>query len=253
MQGLAGNISNIMTGSTLFDQKYKKSPTSGMLHIWQVKRIYAIYSVILNLSGMCCTTCNTAEYEIHGECCPMCAPGDHVFKHCDSQSGTQCKVCTGSTYTDVPNGLTACLPCAVCDEGNGVHVKHKCSSTSDALCEPLSGYYCIETQDESCRKAREHSTCLPGQYIYQNGTALMDTVCKDCPEETYSDGSFMRCKPHTKCESLGQITITQGTQQSDAVCSHQPSNWGLIIGILVPSLLVVVILSVLLWKKKKKN
>ncbi|XP_058245953.1 tumor necrosis factor receptor superfamily member 14-like [Hemibagrus wyckioides] len=124
----------------------QKSPTSGMLHIWQVKRIYAIYSVILNLSGMCCTACNTAEYEINGECCPMCAPGQHVLKHCNSQSGTQCKVCTGSTYTDVPNGLTACLPCAVCDEGNGVHVKHKCSSTSDALCEPLSGYYCTETQ-----------------------------------------------------------------------------------------------------------
>ncbi|XP_058246251.1 tumor necrosis factor receptor superfamily member 14-like [Hemibagrus wyckioides] len=180
-------------------------------------------------------------------------PGQHVLKHCNSQFGTQCKVCTGSTYTDVPNGLTACLPCAVCDEGNGVRVKHNCSSTSDALCEPLTGYYCTETQGESCRKARECSTCLPGQYIYQNGTALMDTVCKDCPEETYSDGSFMHCKPHTKCESLGQITITQGTQQSDAVCSHQPSNRGLIIGILVPSLLVVVILSALLWKKKKKN
>ncbi|XP_058245659.1 tumor necrosis factor receptor superfamily member 14-like isoform X2 [Hemibagrus wyckioides] len=200
---------------------------------------------------MCCKACNTAEYEIDGECCPMCSPGHHVFKHCDSQLGTQCKVCTGSTYTDVPNGLTACLPCAVCDEGNGVHVKHKCSYTSDALCEPLTGYYCTETQGESCRKAQEHSTCLPGQYIYQNGTALMDTVCQDCPEETYSDGSFMHCKPHTKCESLGQITITQGTQQSDAVCSHQPSNLGLIIGILVPSLLVVVILSILLWKKKK--
>ncbi|KAK3566192.1 hypothetical protein QTP86_028415 [Hemibagrus guttatus] len=160
---------------------------------------------------MCCKACNTAEYEIDGECCPMCAPGQHVLKHCDSQLGTQCKVCTGSTYTDVPNGLTACLPCAVCDEDNGLHVKHKCSYTSDALCEPLMGYYCIETQGESCRKAQEHSVCLPGEYIYQNGTASMDTVCKDCTEETYSDGSFMHCKPHTNfCPQTEEHNIDPG-------------------------------------------
>ncbi|XP_053091811.1 tumor necrosis factor receptor superfamily member 14-like isoform X1 [Pangasianodon hypophthalmus] len=176
----------------------------------------------------------------------------HVLKHCDSNSGTRCKVCIGSTYTDVPNGLMACLSCTVCDEGNGLRVKRKCLYNSDALCEPLPGYYCIETHGESCRKAREHSTCLPGQHIYQIGTSLMDTVCKDCSEETYSDGSLMHCEPHTNCESLGQITITQGTKSSDAVCSHKPTHLGLIIGILLSSLLLlIVILCVLLWKKKK--
>lgn len=215
-------------------------------------RLYAICSVLLKLlSVMLCKACNTAEYEIDGECCPFCAPGHHVLKHCDRISGTQCRVCTGSTYTDVPNGLTACLTCTVCDEDNGLGVKQKCSYTSDELCEPMTGYYCIETHGESCRKAREHSTCLPGQYIYRNGTTLMDTVCIDCPEETYSDGLLMRCKPHTSCESLGEITIKQGTQSSDAECSHTPSHLGLLIGISSFVLLLGGVLISLLWIKRK--
>ncbi|KAK2841299.1 hypothetical protein Q7C36_012878 [Tachysurus vachellii] len=170
--------------------------------------LYAVYPVILKLIiVMSCTACNTAEYEIHGECCPMCTPVLRVLDCCNN-----------SIHWHFALELETCLPCAVCDDGEDMHT------------EPLTGYYCIETQGESYRKAKQHSTCVPGQYIYQNGTSLLDTMCKDCSEETYSDGLFMHCKPHT----------------NDAVCSHKPSHLGLIIGILVPSLLVLVILSVLL-------
>ncbi|XP_053481461.1 tumor necrosis factor receptor superfamily member 14-like isoform X2 [Ictalurus furcatus] len=203
---------------------------------------------------ICCKACNTTEYDVDGVCCLMCAPGHRVLKHCGKNSETVCILCTGSTYTDVPNGLTACLSCTVCDEGNGLRVKNKCSYNSDALCEPLPGHYCIVTHGESCRKAREHSTCLPGQYINQTGTALKDTVCKDCSEETYSNGSLMYCEPHTNCESLEQITVTWGTPSSDAVCTHKPSgpHLGLIIGVLLSLILLIVILSVLLCKNTRK-
>ncbi|XP_053359762.1 tumor necrosis factor receptor superfamily member 14-like [Clarias gariepinus] len=177
-------------------------------------------------------------------------PGYYVLKHCDSNSGTECIQCTGSTYTDIPNVLMACLPCTVCKEGAGLRVKIKCTYISDALCEPLPGHYCTEPQRESCRKAQEHLTCLPGQYINQTGTALTDTVCTDCFAETYSNGSFLHCKPHTNCESLGQITITQGTQSSDAECSHKPSHLGLIAVILLLLILLIVIISLLIWKRK---
>ncbi|KAM9474949.1 tumor necrosis factor receptor superfamily member 14-like isoform 1-T2 [Clarias gariepinus] len=217
-------------------------------------RLYGTYVICLVLLKlirlMLCKPCNTAEYKINEECCPMCAPGHIVLKHCDSDSGTQCKVCTGSTYTDEPNGLTACLTCTVCDEGAGLRVKRKCKYDSDTLCEPLPGHYCTESHGESCRKAQEHSACLPGQNINQTGTTWIDTVCKDCPQETYSDGSFMDCKPHTNCESLGQITITQGTKSSDAVCTHKPFHFVLVIGVVLLLLLVIFIFSVLAWKKK---
>ncbi|KAI5095201.1 tumor necrosis factor receptor superfamily member 5, partial [Silurus meridionalis] len=177
--------------------------------------------------------------------------GTHVSKHCDRELGTNCIPCIGSTYTNVPNGLSSCFTCTVCDEGHGLKVKKKCESVSDAVCEPLPRYYCIDVNNGSCRKAREHSTCLPGQYINQTGTASKDTVCSDCPAETYSDGSFTHCKLHTICGSLWQKTITQGTRSSDAVCGHNPLYLGLILGILLPVLLLIAILSVLLWNRKK--
>ncbi|KAF5906258.1 tumor necrosis factor receptor superfamily member 5-like isoform X1, partial [Clarias magur] len=174
---------------------------SNVKNIMSVIRLYDYYIICLSLMNlilvMRCKACNISEYEIDGECCLMCPPGQHVLKHCEGNSHTECIQCTGSTYTDLPNGLTACLTCTVCDKGAGLRIKSECMYNSDALCEPLPGHYCTEPHSESCRKAHEHSTCLRGQYINQTGTALMDTICKDCPEETYSNGSFMHCEPHT--------------------------------------------------------
>lgn len=35
-------------------------------------------------------------------------------------------------------------------------------------------------------------------FIVCTGTGSTDTVCADCKADTYSDGSFSSCKPHTK-------------------------------------------------------
>ncbi|KAI5610343.1 hypothetical protein C0J50_5166 [Silurus asotus] len=329
-------------------------------------KFYDISVILKLLCISLCKACKPAEYKIDKECCPMCAAGTHVSKHCDRELGTNCIPCIGSTYTNVPNGLSSCFTCTVCDEGHGLKVKKKCESVSDAVCEPLPRYYCIDVFNGSCRKgrehstclpgqyinqtgtaskdtvcsdcpaetysdgsftrcklhtiksetvcnpcpnstytdvpnglmaclictvcdkghgltvksncisvsdavceplpqhycienhgkgcrnAREHSTCLPGQYIKQTGTALEDTVCKDCSDETYSDGSLMQCKPHKNCESLGQRTVTQGTRSSDAMCGQESSHLGLIVGILLSALLVIVIAIVIVLKKKKK-
>lgn len=61
-------------------------------------------------------TCQANVYETSLRIKCYC-PGHRVLKHCGKNSGTVCRLCTGSTYTDVPNGLTACLSCTVCDEG----------------------------------------------------------------------------------------------------------------------------------------
>lgn len=43
---------------------------------------YVIYLTLLNLIiVMCCNACHTAEYEINGECCPMCTPGMLPYFH----------------------------------------------------------------------------------------------------------------------------------------------------------------------------
>ncbi|XP_037391737.1 tumor necrosis factor receptor superfamily member 14-like isoform X4 [Pygocentrus nattereri] len=120
-----------------------------------------------------CRACDRAEYEISGECCPLCSAGQHVYKHCSGDSSTTCVQCSQSTYIDFPNNFISCISCTLCDEGIGLRTKQECQSSADTLCEPLLGYYCIETHGKNCRKARQHSTCLPGQYINKTETFLL--------------------------------------------------------------------------------
>ncbi|KAL7884752.1 hypothetical protein AOLI_G00075220 [Acnodon oligacanthus] len=190
------------------------------LRVWTAMLLYDSFITRLALIKltviMVCRACGIAEYEINGECCPICSAGQRVYEHCSGDSSTTCVQCSQSTYIDFPNGLKSCFSCTVCDEGIGLRTKQECHSSADTLCEPLLGYYCIEMHGKNCRKARQHSNCLPGQYINQTGTAFTDTVCKDCSEGSYSDGSFTFCKLHRKCESVGQITTRPGTKSSDS-------------------------------------
>ncbi|XP_043090330.1 tumor necrosis factor receptor superfamily member 14-like [Puntigrus tetrazona] len=93
----------------------------------------------------CVAACNNAEYEINGECCPICDPGNRVYRHCDKLTNTTCHSCLNKTFTNAPNGFIECLPCSVCDQSNGLRVKKTCTLISDTACEPLPGYYCIES------------------------------------------------------------------------------------------------------------
>uniref|UniRef100_A0A8C9VQW0 TNFR-Cys domain-containing protein n=1 Tax=Scleropages formosus TaxID=113540 RepID=A0A8C9VQW0_SCLFO len=138
-----------------------------------------------------CSGCDRAEYEIKGECCPMCPPGTRVYKHCTRNSSTSCVPCIGPTFTDKPNGLIHCFPCTVCDKG-------EISSTSDTVCGALEGNYCIDPYEGGCRAAQKHTTCKPGYFIKHPGTDSTDAVCEKCPENSYSVESSTSCTPHTQ-------------------------------------------------------
>ncbi|XP_016347649.1 tumor necrosis factor receptor superfamily member 5-like [Sinocyclocheilus anshuiensis] len=148
------------------------------------------------------------------------------------------------TYTNSPNGLTECLPCLVCDTSNGLRVKQACTLISNTVCEPLSGYYCIDLLS-SCKKAVKYSTCSPGQYINQTGTEFTDTVCDDCPVGSYSDDTF--CKLHTNCESLGKITIREGTDTTDAECSNGAPSY--LLPLILSVCVLVVFITLIIVKK----
>ncbi|XP_030641354.1 tumor necrosis factor receptor superfamily member 14-like [Chanos chanos] len=166
------------------------------------------------------SACGKAEYEVNGECCPMCGPGYHVNRHCSEDTSTSCIPCSPFSFIDLPNGLSYCFPCTVCDSSQGLRTKTECTLTADTICEPRVGFYCIDQHKHSCRAAAEHSKCNPGQYIRQKGAADTDTVCGDCVGETYSDGSFSSCLPHTQCESSKGV-VRPGTHSSDTECEEK--------------------------------
>ncbi|XP_066500441.1 tumor necrosis factor receptor superfamily member 14-like isoform X2 [Hoplias malabaricus] len=212
--------------------------------------IFFIIAAVFFLNfGLCYGVCARAEYEIDGECCPMCAPGNRVYRHCTEDTSTTCVPCLDSTYLDAPNGLLNCFSCAVCDPGQGLRVKTPCTRSSDTVCEPLDGHYCLENSRGSCSLATKHTACLPGQYIKQRGTAFTDTKCGECSDGTYSNGSLHICSTYTKCEDSGLTEIKPGTKVSDVECGHKSSA----AVIAVPLFLAVLLLSAavfIIFKRK---
>ncbi|XP_026989002.1 tumor necrosis factor receptor superfamily member 14-like isoform X2 [Tachysurus fulvidraco] len=182
--------------------------------ISSLKHTFIITTVFFLNIELCVCACALVEYELKGECCPMCPPGHRVFRNCTKFTSTICILCADLTYMDEPNGLPSCISCMECDTGQGLRVKTACTQTSDTVCEPLDGFYCSDGDRGSCIYAEEHKKCSPG-------TAIKDTVCALCADGTYSDGFFQICKQHTKCEDLGLTEIAQGTHTFDAVCRRR--------------------------------
>uniref|UniRef100_A0A8P4KLH1 TNFR-Cys domain-containing protein n=1 Tax=Dicentrarchus labrax TaxID=13489 RepID=A0A8P4KLH1_DICLA len=183
--------------------------------------------------------CHPSEYQIDSECyqwsqsdshgwCCLCSP----VKYCTEFRSTSCLSCTEGTFINHPTGRRQCYSCTICDAGSGLKIKTSCTTTSDTVCEPLEGFYCLNSTEDGCMSAQRHTLCQPGQYISQK--ALTDTECSDCSAGTYSDGTFPSCRPHTQCESMNLQLIKAGTVSTDAQCGEQSSNpTGIVIGVVV--------------------
>ncbi|XP_050957544.1 tumor necrosis factor receptor superfamily member 14-like [Labeo rohita] len=180
-----------------------------------------VFLIIIPLAYKCVSSgCSHAEYKIEKQCCPMCAPGNRVFWHCTDDTSTTCVPCPEFTFIDEPNGFMKCFSCTVCDAGQGLRLSKACTRSSDTVCGPMERFYCVDKKKGSCILAVPHSECRPGQYIKQAGTGSTDTVCADCTGDTYSDGSFSSCLPHTKCEAMGLTETNPGTHSSDSECGN---------------------------------
>uniref|UniRef100_A0A3P9LKF2 TNFR-Cys domain-containing protein n=1 Tax=Oryzias latipes TaxID=8090 RepID=A0A3P9LKF2_ORYLA len=194
-------------------------------------------------------SCHQTEYEISGECCPMCPPAVMCLiwenLHCTEFRSTSCMPCTEGTYNEKSNGLQYCSACSLCDSGSGLTVKHGCTLTSDSVCEPLDGFFCVDSSSKSCSAAQKHSSCEKGQYISQRGTASTDTECSDCSSGTFSDGTGESCQPHRQCEAENLQLTEAGTSSTDAQCGEQRQDVSaVVIGVLVPAVVLVVTAAV---------
>uniref|UniRef100_A0A3Q0RAA9 TNFR-Cys domain-containing protein n=1 Tax=Amphilophus citrinellus TaxID=61819 RepID=A0A3Q0RAA9_AMPCI len=213
--------------------------------------------IVIRVHSTLSLTCHPAEYLIGSECCPRCSAGSRVETHCNEYRSTACLPCMNGTYTDKRNGLEQCIPCMSCAAGSGLKFNRSCTVTSDTVCELLQGFYCIYSVGDDCKEAQRHSSCGPGQYISQNGTASTDTECSDCRAGTFSDGTSPSCQPHTQCEALNLQLITAGTSAADAQCGEHGVNVGAAVGVSVGVVLFVAagvsLLALWCFRKKRKS
>ncbi|XP_038578972.1 tumor necrosis factor receptor superfamily member 14-like [Micropterus salmoides] len=211
----------------------------------------ALMILVMNVCTGHSLTCLRGEYQTGNECCPVCPAGSRVKTDCTDFIRTSCLPCTEGTFMNQQTGRPECFLCSTCDAGSGLKINTSCTTTSDAVCEPLEGFYCLDSTGNGCRAAQRHTSCQPGQYISQKGTAFTDTKCSDCSVGTFSDGTFTSCQPHTQCES---INLKAGTASTDAECGEQSSDrTGVVIGAAVGGILclLIVILAFCYVKKKK--
>lgn len=117
------------------------------------------------------------------------------------------------------------------------------------------------------------------------GTAFTDTVCADCADGTYSNGSLMACQPHSKwvvftdlqiliknysnktgytnielnifrCEIKGLTEIKAGTTPSDAECEKVTSvelivGVGITVTVTVLVAVLVALIAYIIYRKSK--
>lgn len=186
-------------------------------------------------------TCGPSEYLLETFCCPKCPQGKRVKTHCTLTRSTSCTGCLEGTFMDEDTGREECFPCTNCGQDSKLKDKIRCTTTSNSVCEPLEGAYCVDFRDGGCARAQTHSSCKPGQHISERGTMNRDTLCSDCRSGTFSNGTLTSCLPHTDCRSLDRKQVKPGSLVADAVCAGQGfnnPNKGIIVGLLVVVLLV---------------
>ncbi|XP_038578968.1 tumor necrosis factor receptor superfamily member 14-like isoform X2 [Micropterus salmoides] len=217
----------------------------------------ALLILVMNVCRGNGFTCHRGEYERGNECCPVCPAGSRVKTDCTEFTSTSCLPCTEGTFMSQPTGRRQCFLCSTCVESSGLKINTSCTTTSDAVCEPLEGFYCLESTENGCMTAQRHTSCQPGQYISQKGTAFTDTECSDCSSGTFSDGTFTSCLPHTQCESI-DLQLKAGTASTDAECGEQSSDrTGAVIAAAVVGGILFLLISgaVAIWylsRKRKK-
>ncbi|XP_005986080.1 tumor necrosis factor receptor superfamily member 14 isoform X2 [Latimeria chalumnae] len=198
----------------------------------------AVCGVVLKMVA----SCGPGEYQMENkDCCPMCSPGNVVYRHCTPKTSTTCIPCVDGTYMDHPNGLSKCLTCKICDPDKGLSGDQECTYTKNTQCSCKKGYYCGEPRSNGCGVCGKYTICKPGEKVKVEGTETMNTVCEPCPDGTFSkDEMSQTCSLWTNCDEKGEKKVKEGSSTSDVVCEKESSK---VVIVVVVSVLVLVLVA----------
>ncbi|XP_067262737.1 tumor necrosis factor receptor superfamily member 14 [Chanodichthys erythropterus] len=197
----------------------------------------------------------------NGQKCPK---GKYMAAECNATSDIVCEICPRHTFSGQENRMKQCLPCMECSQNNNLVMVKECEADENTECRCKPGYYCTHPSNSNCDHCSPVSKCPPGKGVSFKHTFQSDTVCKPCPEGTYSDVEDYEsvCKNHTSCDDFGRDVKVPGTSTSDAVCGHfkpctTSCSWllpaGLWTGVVVTAFIVFLVLFIIYWRNKRRS
>lgn len=101
-------------------------------------------------------------------------------KRFQKQTTTNCLI----TFFHWKSSLNVCS----CVLDSNLRAQTACTKTSNSVCEPLEGAYCLDIRDGGCTRAQIHSRCKSGEFISDRGEAPFDEL-SDRLERRKSFGS----------------------------------------------------------------
>ncbi|XP_051968405.1 nerve growth factor receptor b isoform X2 [Xyrauchen texanus] len=157
--------------------------------------------------------CPLGAYTSSGECCKQCDPGEGMVKPC-GVTQTVCEPCLDSeTFSENFSHTEKCQPCTACSEL--MRMLTPCTDANDAICVCDYGYFFskVTGRCEAC------TVCPVGKGVLTRCNYDCDTVCEECPEDSFSDQetSLDPCLPCTVCDQP-EMELKSCTSVSDAVC-----------------------------------
>ncbi|XP_017274635.1 tumor necrosis factor receptor superfamily member 5 [Kryptolebias marmoratus] len=182
------------------------------------------------------------EYADGNNCCKLCEPGKRM-----SPSSCQhpvCVDCEPNRYQDEHNKEAKCKQQPYCDPNKNFQVLMHVSNTEKNSCVCKKDFHCSSTQ---CITCVPHTTCEPGEDLFSKGNQTHDSVCRPCPEGTFSSTTNSKCVQWTKCKE-GFHVAQNGTSRSDRVCEAN-SRAHIIAGVVIFVLIVFILAIVFLVYK----
>uniref|UniRef100_A0A8C5AAL0 TNFR-Cys domain-containing protein n=1 Tax=Gadus morhua TaxID=8049 RepID=A0A8C5AAL0_GADMO len=227
---------------------------------FNVELIFKIYLLLFVCNftdnATASANCRPAEYSTEEGCCPTCPPGMYVSRHCNQSRSTSCASCKEGTFQDGDNGREQCFSCQHCDAGTfSLFILLSCSSTSDAVCGVLDGFFCSDSNGGGCRAAQTHTVCSPGVKppVYYPPPSIGYTL-HTLKLNLLSGPSYLRC------ESVGLKLMKPGTDSTDSECGeHGPHRGlerrhvtGIMPGVILVMALMALIIAIIHRKDKKR-
>ncbi|XP_076023164.1 tumor necrosis factor receptor superfamily member 5 [Genypterus blacodes] len=192
------------------------------------------------------------QYVQNDQCCKKCGPGTKMTSG-STCLDPKCENCKDGEYRDAYTILDKCLLQPYCDQNKNFEVPVKTSKTEESTCVCKQGYTCLS---KLCVTCMQHAKCGPGYGVQSKGNHTHDTLCRPCPDGTFSDETSEadKCKKRTDCV-LGSHIKREGTATSDNICEQTLSRHVrvIILAVVLAASVVIVLGFFLVYKRKGKK